>query len=496
MSIARAVLAILIAGAGATFPSGQARAQGHAVITGRVVDDRGEPVVNARVTASSPDLTSGYRRSRRVTEAKTDDRGIYRLHSLNAGVYVVCAMSPNWPSRLDPAQRLQREIDGLRLTAAFTTGPNGDAARERLAELEPTLPARVEPVRGLAPACYTDAPGTRAALELADNEERPGIDLTLARTGLARIAGKVTGLTLAADENATLRLLNQDEELGDVPVGARMLPGGGFVLQDVPPGRYALVLSVSPLAARSYTTRELAVMPIVVPEDSLRNIELAVPRAATLGGQLVMRGRTDPPAAALAQATVHLQPTEHGALTSRSGGYLARPAGDGTFSFPEVRPGTYRLFAVLRYPTTWFLDTITLAGRDVTSVPVEVTPAMKASDIVVTMSDRWPSLAGTVVDDAGQPAARSTIVLYPKDPRDRTPIRFRLRVGFTTPDGDYSVLGVRPGEYRVAAVRNLAFATWFEDGFFDRIDPLATSITIAGEGQKILNLRVPSAPTP
>jgi protocatechuate 3,4-dioxygenase beta subunit len=491
MRISRALLALAGLSACVIAPP-DAAAQGHAVITGRVVDEQGLPVVNGRVTAWSPDLSAGYRSNRQVAEAQTDDRGIYRVHSLRAGRYVICAARGFQPPPLDESQRLQREIDGLRLTAERNLGPTSEAARARLAELEPRLPARIEPVRGLAPACYTDKTGTRVTLGLAEGEERTGIDLALTRTRLARIEGQVTGLTLAPDEAADLRLLNEDEELGDAREFSSVLAGGAFFLRDIPPGRYALVLTVRPIALRSYTPRDLAAMPIVVRGDDLRNVRLAVPKAAAVTGRLVMRGRSDPPADALAQATVHLEPTEHGALTWRRGGYLAPPAADGSFAFPEVRPGTYRLRAFLRAPTTWFLDTAIMAGRDVAATPIEITPALNVSDVVVTMTDRWPSLAGTVVDDAGQPAPGTTIVLYPKDPRDRTPLTYRLRIGFTTADGDYVILGVRPGAYRVASVRNLAFAAWFEDGFLDRIDPTATTVSIAGDGQTILNLRVRS----
>ena len=71
MRISRAFLVILCAAACAAIVPREAPAQGHGVITGRVVDERGDPVVNGRVTAWSPDLTAGYRRSRRMAEAMT-----------------------------------------------------------------------------------------------------------------------------------------------------------------------------------------------------------------------------------------------------------------------------------------------------------------------------------------------------------------------------------------------------------------------------------------
>ena len=184
------------------------------VITGRILDERGNPVVGALVRASSADMSAGYRRIRSTMQATTDDRGLYRLHSLTPGRYVICAAPSMAPPPLDEAQRLQREIDYLRREAELTTGPRSDAARERAALLEPRLPDQVDPVRGFAPACHTDATGARSTIDVAADEERGGIDVRFTLTRLARIEGKVTGLSLDAGQTGTIRLVNEDEEAG------------------------------------------------------------------------------------------------------------------------------------------------------------------------------------------------------------------------------------------------------------------------------------------
>jgi hypothetical protein len=63
------------------------------VITGRVIDADGNPLVGARVTAVRlRDITGrALQRSNPVRERRTDDRGIYRLYGLAPGSYVVLA---------------------------------------------------------------------------------------------------------------------------------------------------------------------------------------------------------------------------------------------------------------------------------------------------------------------------------------------------------------------------------------------------------------------
>jgi hypothetical protein len=46
-------------------------------------------------------MGSGYRRSSYDAEARSDDRGIYRLHSLRPRRYVVCVVQGFQPLPLD-----------------------------------------------------------------------------------------------------------------------------------------------------------------------------------------------------------------------------------------------------------------------------------------------------------------------------------------------------------------------------------------------------------
>jgi hypothetical protein len=240
-------------------------------------------------------------------------------------------------------------------------------------------------------------------------------------------------------------------------------------------------------------TRDLAAMPIVVTEADLRGLELTVPKQASVAGQLVLRGRTTPPAGGLTQATMRLTPIEHDALNRRGAGYVVQVDGDGRFTFPEVRPGSYQIAGSFREPTPWFLDTVSFAGRDVTLDPVTITAGQSVTDVLVTLTDRRASLAGTVLDEAGRPASRAAVFVYAKDPRSRTPAGYRLAIGYSSEDGDYVVKGLRPGTYRVATLPHVEFAAWFEPGFFDQLDPTATDVSIVGEEQAILNVRVRSA---
>src|SRR4029453_5583760 len=138
----------------------------------------------------------------------------------------------------------------------------------------------------------------------------------------ARIEGKVVGLALATGEDATLQLINEAQELGDVRIGVRVPPSRRVLFRDVPSGRYALVMTVRGPVRGPAPTRDLAAMPIVVADADLRGLELTVPKPASVAGQLVLRGGTDPPAGGLTQATMRLTPIETDALDRPGAGLV------------------------------------------------------------------------------------------------------------------------------------------------------------------------------
>src|SRR5262244_2839124 len=74
------------------------------VITGRVTNAEGEPMVGAHVSATKVRDSEGvpFRRHYTTRPRMTDDRGIYRLYGLTPGTYVVDARSLLSTQRISP----------------------------------------------------------------------------------------------------------------------------------------------------------------------------------------------------------------------------------------------------------------------------------------------------------------------------------------------------------------------------------------------------------
>ena len=184
------------------------------VITGVVVDERGNPLVNASVRAMTFSMAAGYRRAREVGHATTDDRGIYRIHSLQPAEYSVCA-STRTTAPLNAAQRLREQIDHERRRTNYTLGPAGVAAQKeqapRLAAREARLPAHVDPVLGYASVCHPGNAALPSRIRVGPEEERTGVDFQLALTRLARVEGVVGPLPVADFQLDPIMMINADD---------------------------------------------------------------------------------------------------------------------------------------------------------------------------------------------------------------------------------------------------------------------------------------------
>ena len=459
------------------------------VITGRIVDDRGAPMVNASVRALSVSMARGYRRLESKAEARTDDRGLYRLHSLWPDRYLVCASTFS-TTPLDEAQRLQLQVDRAQQSAENATGPAAASVREKVAVLETRLPPRIDPVRGYAPTCHASATGARVPIAIGAGDERAGLDLRLADTRLARIEGAVRGLALGPDREAAIALRNQDEALRDVPEVMRVSGEGRFRFWHVPPGRYVMVVTEHPASRNPSPARWLAAAPLVVTDTDATGVVLEVPKSATVRGEVVLRGRTDPDPAIVGRVEVRLEPARHDALTSHFGSHVVNADASGHFELPAIPPGSYHLSAVLReQPTTWFPDSVTLGGRDLLVDTLEVTPGQTITGAVATLTQHRGSLAGTVVDASGEPASGAAVLVYPVDERYRTLNAQRLRYAVSSPDGDYVAQGLRPGDYRVATLGDVPFGAWYDPDLLRQLDATAIQVSIAANEQKILKLQ-------
>jgi hypothetical protein len=368
-----------------------------AVISGRIVDEYGDPVVRAQVRALRRSPFGGP--PAMSASAMTDDLGQYRLFDLRPGLYQVSALSSNVP-------------------------------------LGGTQNAR--PRSGLVPTYY---PGVASAdlagtIPVKAAQEVPA-SFSLVRATLGCVRGTAvdsTGGSLGrAGGGSTVSLQPRSAQEVGITRGVQVQPDSAFSICDVPPGDYYLVTNsyrnAGPTAGAT-PINEGAYMPVSVTGDELR-ADIQTNVGATISGRIVVEGATAPasltaaqggPAGGVAGSSGTPGSPSRGSVMIRSAGgtYLAnaRPAAvqdDGTFELTGVR-GQVLLTASLNGQAAT-LKAVLRGMEDITTTPIELWGTERIGDVTIVLTRDTGKLQGMVTNGRGDPAPDAVVLLFPDDPK-------------------------------------------------------------------------------
>jgi protocatechuate 3,4-dioxygenase beta subunit len=282
------------------------------VVTGRVTDSDGNPVVAEPVQVASADSSNGETRTppgfiSSQNDRSTDDRGVYRIYGLPSGRYRVSVGSDGRTFRA-PGSKYYR--------------------------------------RTFYPSASEESQGK--IVEVTEGGVSEDVDITL---GAAERTFRISGRFVMADTNQPVQVTGFG--YGQVDPNSRRLMGdysgggsnarGEFQAMGLAPGRYKIFAYPSPLDAADWYSDTTD---FEITDSDVSGIVVKLRRGASLSGVVTLEGVSDRATAArlLAGARVYGFP-EQGGGNDGPGGFL-RPvplAPDGSFRLTGVRPGKFRL---------------------------------------------------------------------------------------------------------------------------------------------------------
>lgn len=342
------------------------------VITGRVTDAEGKPMIRQSLTISRV----GPKGDQQVIQPNlsTDDRGIYRMYGLTAGQYVVSA-----------GRNPQQQVYGLgnRIFYAQTFYPGTNQRAE----------AKI--------------------IEVSEGSEATGVDIQL---GAPQTAFSATGRVVNAETGAPVAgviigygKLTNGQLNGFGFDGVRTATDGRFTLNGLSAGEYAAFSAdFGNQKKETYTDS----VQFSITDDDVKDLEIKQHQGLRLSGQVVVEGATNT-AQALARLPeiMAFYPRNPNNITSFAGDNATQVAPDGTFTITGLRPGKLQLAFKDINNAPFSLIRMTLNGADIARDGIEVVAGQNVENVLLVAEEGTSKLTGQANFINGTLAAQDQVHL-------------------------------------------------------------------------------------
>jgi hypothetical protein len=411
-----------------------------AIISGRVIDEDGDPVPGAEVTLLYRENFLGQNKIQRRAPRSTDYRGEFYIDGLEPGRYFVSAdhNRDSQPSNED------RVVDS-----------RGDTVLSRYAlTYYPNV------------LLINDA----SQVEVVSGQEAGGIEIRLRRSKTYRIAGRIVGFEHVPA--AGLDLIAYQPRTGE-SYAAKLSANGDFSVQCLLPGGYQLSL-VEPGKGTVGTTQ----VEITDADRTEVTINPHLPSRVKL--RIVVEGREPTPLPVLIG---FLRKTPVDTSTSCI-------LEDGICAFRDIEPGTYILG--IRGPAHSYIKMVRAGSRTFSRRAIEVPEGDLALEVV--LSDVTGQIEGEVLadgegtrgDKTEQRWSSTEVALVPVTAPDEL-----FDIPHTTSldqYGHFSFHDVQPGKYRLYAEEQIGIYRWSNPNFVREMESMGTEVEVREKDELRLQL--------
>jgi len=406
--------------------------QKEAIIAGRVLGSDKNPVSGARVTVRGLAYLRGRPMMGSQSYDLTNDLGEYRISRLNPGAYYL-------------------EVDLRRIEIHKRKPLAGKETQER------------PPVMANIRTYYPNAISADGAslITLRAGEVREGVDVTLLKE-------KTICVTSAAVDPIANDLQVPTIMLSETYAGSQSLIASGsiksgdeFEICGVGPGLYRLSAYIPPPDGQDEGLRYASIA--FSPGNREVNLPpLNLQPSFSLSGKVGVAG-ANPEDSLPTGIRFSLEPKDR--ILYRGEKASAQEDSNGTFTFPALTADPYWL-DVFTVPSGYYVKAATLGASDALSVPIQ---AASGARLEVVLGSDSSSVSGQVNDRENQPIADATVVLAANPPRSAR----------TDQDGKFTLSGIIPGDYRVAAFTGLQDGLAEDPNFIQAHFGKATELTLS-----------------
>jgi len=422
----------------------------HGVISGRVVDEDGEPMASVHVQAMRYRYSQGRKQLSTYGTANSNDLGEYRIFGLPPGRYYISATVTRFPL-------------GDRFGPGPPPGTEQASAQQYVTIYYPGTPDL----------------STAAPVEVGAGGEIRGLDLAMTKYRTVTVKGRVTDATGSNRQRLMVYLTPKE---GGSFAAMRRAPAvdanGDFEIRGVTPGSYFLVATIAdrerPVAAKA---------PLQVGSSGVENASIQINPPMELAGRIRVDGG-GPTNLSGVQVTLQRRDTVGGMFGPNPS---ARVQADGSFRIANVTPDLYT-FVFSGLPEGCYVKSIRSNDADVLAGGLDLmSGTLGAIDVV--LSPNAGTVSGVVQNDQQQPAPGVTVVLVPEEKERREQAQY-YRTAVTDANGRFTMRGVSPGKYSAYSWEYVEYGAYFDPEFMRAFANRGETVTIREGGQEELKLRL------
>ncbi len=415
-----------------------------AVLSGRVVDEDGDPVPYVRIQALRRAWNSGRRELVPADGASTDDRGEYRMFGLPAGRYYISASA-------QPRRRPDVVDDA----------PDG-----------------------YVPMYYpgvTDA-GQAAPLDLRAGADFQNVDFRLARTRTVKLSGRILWNAAAGrtPRGIVVFAIPRDSAAALVagPPRTQSVASetGAFQIAGVPPGSYVLTAFANEEGRRYYARQ-----PVEAGATNVQGIQLTLQPGVELTGRVATEDGGD---VNLASVRILVEPRGGWAMGSGGSG---RVNAEGAFKIAGIAPGGYTV-SVIGACGDCYAKSIRYAGTELAEKGFEIAAGDPPAALQIVLSGAGARVEGTVMTDKQQPVAAASVALVPDQAR-RGQKRFYSAAN-TDQAGRFTMAGIAPGSYKLFAWADIDPTAAEDPDFLRDFEDRGETVSVDERGRATVQLKL------
>jgi hypothetical protein len=419
------------------------------VITGRIVDEFGEPTADVMVAPMRYQFLQGRRRLMPVGRpAMTNDIGEFRLFGLAPGQYYLSAT--------------------LRAMGMMMDTASDDRS-------------------GYAPTYYPGTPNVAEAQRItvplggAVND----MNMALVQTRTARISGTALDASGKPLSGGFLMVMQRNGPMVMSSGGTQVRPDGTFTVSNVAPGDYTLMAQMPGMPGENDSATAL----VSVNGDDVTGVQLMATRMVMATGRLMVNAED---AKSLQPSSIRLAATPvNPDMMMMMGGGAGKVNDDFTFEL-RVRPGLQliRLNPVSLGGATWMTRAVRYNGVDVTDTGLEFRPNEDISGIEIELTTHPGEVSGLVTGARGEPSKDYTVVVFAQDPQ-RWGFQSRyIATGRPDQDGRFKIRNLPAGSYHAVALEYVEPGESGDPEFLERIRDRAMSFSVNEGEAKTLDLKL------